>query len=123
INPNPVLFLNGAMDEFAIWNRSLSASEVSAMCGCVTNNLASVDTTLNEVACDFFTLNGITYNQSGSYSQTTTSVFGMDSIINLNLTINNSNATILNFEECNSVFFNGINHTNSGPYNYTFTNV
>ncbi len=44
--------------------------------------------TLNETALDAFTLNGQTYTQSGTYTQTIPAANGCDSIITLNLTLN-----------------------------------
>lgn len=43
--------------------------------------------TLNETACDSFTLNNQTYTQSGTYAQQLSSIAGCDSTIVLNLTI------------------------------------
>ena len=43
---------------------------------------------LNEVTCSNFTLNGQIYNQSGTYYQTLTNAVGCDSIITINLTLN-----------------------------------
>jgi predicted transcriptional regulator len=48
---------------------------------------------LNQTACDFYTLNGQNYTQSGAYLQTLTNTLGCDSTINLNLTLNYSPTT------------------------------
>jgi N-acetylneuraminic acid mutarotase len=45
--------------------------------------------TITESACNNFTLNGQTYNQSGTYTQIRTNAEGCDSIITLNLSISN----------------------------------
>lgn len=47
----------------------------------------TVTTVLNEVTLGNYTLNGQTYSQSGTYTQTLTSQNGCDSIITLNLSI------------------------------------
>jgi len=52
----------------------------------VTVNEASAST-LTESAIDSFTLNGQTYTQSGTYTQTITNAAGCDSTITLNLTL------------------------------------
>ena len=52
----------------------------------VTVNEASVST-LTESAMDSYTLNGQTYTQSGTYTQTLTNAAGCDSTITLNLTL------------------------------------
>ncbi|MBL7807669.1 MAG: T9SS type A sorting domain-containing protein, partial [Saprospiraceae bacterium] len=46
------------------------------------------DTTITEVACDFYILNNELYFLSGVYTQVLTNVAGCDSTITLNLTIN-----------------------------------
>jgi len=51
----------------------------------VLENSAS---TLTETALDSYTLNGQTYTQSGTYTQTLTAANGCDSTITLNLTLN-----------------------------------
>jgi len=44
--------------------------------------------TLNQTALDSYTLNGQTYTQSGTYTQTVPAANGCDSVITLNLTLN-----------------------------------
>lgn len=50
--------------------------------------LENSTSTLTETALDSYTLNGQTYTQSGTYTQTLTAANGCDSTINLNLTLN-----------------------------------
>jgi hypothetical protein len=50
--------------------------------------LENATSTLNETALDSYTLNGQTYTESGTYSQTIPSANGCDSVITLNLTLN-----------------------------------
>jgi hypothetical protein len=76
------------------------------------NNPSS--STIDSVACAPFLLNGQTYNQSGTYSQTIPNVQGCDSSITLNLTINNlpttpiitvdSNNVLSTFDEANCTY-------------------
>jgi len=50
--------------------------------------LENANSTLTETALDSYTLNGQTYTQSGTYTQTLTAANGCDSTITLNLTLN-----------------------------------
>ena len=54
----------------------------------VVTVLENATSTLTETALDSYTLNGQTYTESGTYTQTIPSVNGCDSVINLNLTLN-----------------------------------
>ncbi len=44
--------------------------------------------TIYEVVCDSYELNGVTYSESGTYTQHLTNHFGCDSILTLNLVVN-----------------------------------
>jgi hypothetical protein len=50
--------------------------------------LENATSTQNQTALDSYTLNGQTYTQSGTYTQTVPSANGCDSVITLNLTLN-----------------------------------
>lgn len=54
----------------------------------VVTVLESPISTLTETALDSYTLNGQTYTESGTYTQTLTAANGCDSTITLNLTLN-----------------------------------
>ena len=54
----------------------------------VVTVLENANSTLTETALDSYTLNGQTYIQSGTYTQTLTAANGCDSTITLNLTLN-----------------------------------
>jgi hypothetical protein len=54
----------------------------------VVTVLENATSTLTETALDSYTLNGQTYTQSGTYTQTQTAANGCDSTITLNLTLN-----------------------------------
>jgi hypothetical protein len=62
--------------------------------GCLSSDTVTVyvnqpsSSTLNQTALDSYTLNGQTYTQSGTYTQTVPSANGCDSVITLNLTLN-----------------------------------
>jgi len=51
-------------------------------------------TNTNIVTCDTYLWNGTAYNQSGTYDSTFTNMNGCDSIVSLNLTINNATTSI-----------------------------
>jgi hypothetical protein len=54
----------------------------------VVTVLENANSTLTQTALDSYTLNGQTYTQSGTYTQTLTAANGCDSTITLNLTLN-----------------------------------
>lgn len=77
------------------------------------------------VACDQYNwaLTGLTYNTSGQYQDTLQNQFGCDSIVRLNLTINNSDSIFMSATACNSYTWN-VNsqiYTTSGVYQETFS--
>ncbi len=81
--------------------------------------------TLNATACNTYTLNTQTYTTSGSYVQTlaNANVSGCDSIINLNLTINNSSASTLNITNCGPFTLNNQLYTASDTYTQLTQNI
>jgi hypothetical protein len=88
----------------------------------------TVNTTLNEVTLGSYTLNGTTYAQSGTYTQTLTSQNGCDSIITLNLSI--SGVGINENEHYFVVYPNPSNGmvyvsaaNNAGTFNYEVTDA
>lgn len=96
----------------------------------VTLNLSvfnSVSTIENITACDDYTwpTNNITYTNSGSYADTLSTVSGCDSIITLNLTINNSTFAQIDTLAVTQYLWpqTGITYTNSGNYTDTITTV
>lgn len=80
--------------------------------------------TINQTACNSYTLNSQTYTTSGTYTQTLVNAAGCDSIITLNLTINYSTTSTTNVTECDTyTWTNGITYTTSGVYTQTLTNA
>ena len=69
-------------------------------------------TTLNETVCspNTYSFNGQSYSTSGSYTATLTNAVGCDSVITLNLTVNQPSATTINQTICspNTYSFNEI---------------
>lgn len=78
--------------------------------------------TINATACSSYLLNGKTYTNSGTYTQTLTNSTGCDSIITLTLTLQNT-VTDINATACDSYSWNGQVLTTSGLYTHTFTSV
>jgi hypothetical protein len=77
-------------------------------------------------ACDGYVwpLNGAFYGTSGSYVGTIPNSLGCDSIVTLNLVINNSSSTSISESACESYFWSatGVTYTNSGAYIATLVN-
>jgi hypothetical protein len=76
----------------------------------------------SQTACNSYTFNNQTLSQSGIYFDTLTNSTGCDSIITLNLTINQSSSSSLNQSACKSYNFNNQTITTSGTYLDTLTN-
>ncbi len=85
---NTSSFFNGKIDDFGIWQRALTATEVGNLfnpCVPVTGGTSTI------AACNsYVSPSGITYTSTGIYSDTLQTNLGCDSIITLNLTINAS---------------------------------
>ena len=74
--------------------------------------------TLDIVSCKSYTLNNITYDSSGKYIQTLTTITGCDSVINLNLRINiPTSTTVIN--TCTSYNWHGRLLAKTGKYTDT----
>lgn len=88
-------------------------------------NASYSDTTV--VACNDFTWqqNGINYTNSGVYLDTITNAVGCDSIIALNLSVNNTSLSQSIIAACDNYTWthNGITYTNSGIYSDTLVNM
>ena len=80
---------NGQLDDIGIWNRALSQCEISDLYNAVVGSSATTKK-ITQASCNSFTLNNQTYTQSGTYTLNLTNAAGCDSIVTLNLTINNS---------------------------------
>ncbi len=96
----------------------------------ITLNLTIINPTTSSLAvsaCSSYTWaeNGMTYSNSGNYTDTLTNAASCDSIITLNLTINNPTTSNLAVSACSSYTWteNGMTYTNSGSYNDTLVNA
>ena len=75
--------------------------------------------TVTALACNSYVLNGQTYNQSGTYSQTIPNAFGCDSLITLNLTLDTPLSTPIVTVSGGELFTNGQANTS---YQWIFCN-
>jgi len=102
-------------------------SQNTGMGNHVHNCVAPCNTynTLTATACNSYTLNNQTYTTSGTYLQTLTNAnaAGCDSIITLNLTINNANSSTLNITNCGPYTYNNQTYSASGTYTQFAQNV
>jgi hypothetical protein len=91
----------------------------AAAASCVTYN------TITTTACSSYTLNTQTYSTSGTYIQTlaNANTAGCDSIINLNLTINNANSSTLNITNCGPYTLNNQTYSATGAYTQLTQNI
>ena len=79
-----------------------------------------IETSFYQNVCAPYTWNGITYDESGTYQQTFTSLQGCDSIVTLYLNVGNQIFTHLAVNTCDSYTWNGIIYNASGTYEQTF---
>jgi hypothetical protein len=88
----------------------------------INNATTSIDV---QSACDSYTwIDGNTYIASNSFATYTLAggnLYGCDSIITLNLTINQGDTSYTNITACDSVVWNGTTYTQSGTYSYSST--
>ena len=74
-------------------------------------------------ACGSYLWNGTTYTTSGVKTFTTTNAAGCDSVVTLNLTINQPNTSTTTITATGSYSWNGNSYTSTGTYTWTGTNV
>ena len=114
-----------------IWTTSGTYIDtISNLAGC--DSIISIDltinnstySTINETACNSYTSpsgNNI-WTASDTYVDTIQNSIGCDSIITVNLTINNNTSSITSITACNSYDFNGTILTADGTYYSTVPN-
>jgi hypothetical protein len=91
----------------------------AAAASCVSYN------TITATACSTYTLNSQNYSSTGTYIQTlaNANAAGCDSIINLNLTINNANGSTLNITNCGPYTLNNQTYSATGAYTQLTQNI
>jgi uncharacterized repeat protein (TIGR01451 family) len=87
----------------------------------LNNQQSTANLTL--ASCDSLEINAQTYFQSGVYTQTFTNQYGCDSILTIDLTINNFTDSIITETACDSFTLNGISYFNTGIYQQSITNL
>ena len=97
------------------------------------DSVVTLDLTVNNtsfstdsiVSCDSITwIDGVTYTASNNTSTfTLQNANGCDSVVTLNLTINNSYLSTNSINSCNSYLWNGTSYTQSGIYYDSLQNV
>jgi len=88
------------------------------VCQCVTQYTDVIIT-----SCDNFTWDGIVYDSSGSYTNTYLDLLGCDSIVTLNLTINNSSTGSLDITACDDFTWDGVVYDSTGSYTNFYTGL
>jgi gliding motility-associated-like protein len=112
--------LNGNVVSYGFPNfiDSYDYSNGIPICSCITSSTTTVSN------CSSYSwTNGITYTQSGTYTQVLTNAAGCDSIATLNLSIGQSSVSNTTRMECDSyTWTNGITYTQTGTYTQLLTN-
>mgnify|MGYP001221122761 CR=1 FL=1 len=88
----------------------------------INNSNTGVDI---QTSCDSFTwINGNSYTSSNNTATfTLQNSVGCDSLVTLDLVINNSSSSTLPITACNSFVWNGMNYDSSGTYTNVYQNV
>tara|TARA_E500000331_G_scaffold270453_1_gene262017 strand:+ start:7148 stop:13912 length:6765 start_codon:yes stop_codon:yes gene_type:complete len=83
-----------------------------------SSSLFPISTFSNNViiSCDNYIFNGISYDSSGTYTDTLINALGCDSIVTINLTINYTSFSTDTVLACDSYVWNGITYDTSGIY-------
>jgi hypothetical protein len=79
-------------------------------------NCTPVSASINRAGCDSLNINGQTFTQSGTYTQTLTASTGCDSILTLNLNIGQSSYQTLSYSACDSLQLFNVTYTQSGTF-------
>jgi hypothetical protein len=109
---------NLELDEFRT-GTNWAAVTPAAAASCTTYN------TITTTACSTYTLNSQNYSSTGTYIQTlaNANTAGCDSIINLNLTINQPSTSNINVTNCGPFTINGQTYSASGTYMQSLINA
>jgi trimeric autotransporter adhesin len=85
-------------------------------------NCEGVFDTVFENACDSYIWDGVTYTTGGYYNAVCIDLNGCDSLVDLYLTINNSDAVDVPVSACDSYEWDGVQYNTTGMYTNKYTN-
>ena len=77
--------------------------------------------TVTVTACDSFDWDGVTYDSTGSYTNTYVSVNGCDSTVTLDLTIVTGSSSTVTVTSCDSFDWDGVTYDATGQYTNVYT--
>ena len=96
---------------------------MSVRCLKVYNSCEVIHVSESKTACTSFTWHGNTYHETGTYVDSLKTSVGCDSIITLNLTINQPSVSILNVTACGSYSWKDSTYSTSGSYTFKYINI
>ncbi len=112
---------NSDIDDIGIWNRALNDEEITDLFISCENTFG----TDSQTQCDTYTwIDGVTYSSSNNTATwTLTNAAGCDSVVTLDLIINNSDNTSSSVTACDEFTWDGQTYSESGEYTNTYTNA
>jgi hypothetical protein len=102
----------------AVWTakNSINNGNTSGWVFGQCTNCTPVSASISRFGCDSLNINGQTFTQSGTYTQTLTASSGCDSVLTLNLNIGQSSYQTLTFTACDSLSLFNVTYTQSGTF-------
>ena len=88
------------------------------VCQCVTQY-----TDVTVTACDDFLWDGVVYDSTNSYTNSYIDINGCDSVVTLNLTINDSYSGSLDVTVCDDFLWDGVVYDSTGSYNNSYIDI
>jgi hypothetical protein len=105
-------------------NRVLSIPSLDSILGVVCfESCESCRLSVVSICDSSYLWNGVNYNTTGIYIDTVQSSLGQDSIVNLDLTINNGSSLTVPLMECDSFIWDGVTYDSTGLYTNVYQGV
>ncbi|MDH4471486.1 MAG: T9SS type A sorting domain-containing protein [Fluviicola sp.] len=125
VNFAALLIRQGGTAPSGTGNQEIDEIRTGSTWASVTPSSCGTTSTLNVTNCGPYTLNGTTYNTSGTYNQLLAGAnsAGCDSTITLNLTVNSATSSSITTSSCTSYTLNGTTYNASGTYVQTIPNA